>query len=97
MTEQELGVPIRSGAVMTWGLRCFGTNHRNRMEKSDVLPAHDVFSDSLTTSVPATQLATALPAGADAVVAVRVPEDEWFTSCPSTPEPLTADAVIVQP
>ena len=94
MTEQELGVPIRSGAVMTWGLRCFGTNHRNRMEKSDVLPAHDVFSDS---SVPATQLATALPAGADAVVAVRVPEDEWFTSCPSTPESLTADAVIVQP
>ena len=54
------------------------------------------FSDSLTTSVPATQLATALPAGADAVVAVRVPEDEWFTSCPSTPESLTADAVIVQ-
>ena len=52
------------------------------------------FSDSLTTSVPATQLATA---GADAVVAVRVPEDEWFTSCPSTPESLTADAVIVQP
>ena len=43
MTEQALGVPIRSGAVMTWGLRCFGTNHRNRMEKSDVLPAHDVF------------------------------------------------------
>lgn len=43
MTEQELGVPIRSGAVMTGGLRCFGTNHRNRMEKSDVLPAHDVF------------------------------------------------------
>ena len=55
------------------------------------------FSDSLTTSVPATQLATALPAGADAVVAVRVPEDEWFTSCPSTPETLTADAVVVQP
>ena len=55
------------------------------------------FSDSLTTSVHATQLTTALPAGADAVVAVRVPEDEWFTSCPSTPESLTADAVIVQP
>ena len=55
------------------------------------------FSDSLTTSVPATQLATALPAGADAVVAGRGPEDEWFTSCPSTPESLTADAVIVQP
>ena len=42
-----------------------------------------LFSDSLANSMTMTQLAAALPPDAGAIVAVTIPDDEWFTSRPA--------------